>query len=101
MHGRDLRKARPHRDALGPEFLAAPGTDDHIGLPLDHLRHHHDTVLGRALISTIGEDVDAAGDLAIGERHPQKGQPVQLCTSLAIEPTPTPLGPPLTRESSM
>jgi hypothetical protein len=63
LHSWDLRKARPHRDALGPEFFATPGADDHIGLSLDHLRHRHDTVLGCALISTIDEDVSAAGDL--------------------------------------
>jgi hypothetical protein len=64
LHSWDLRKARPHRDAVGPEFFATPpGADDQIGLSLDHLLHRHDTVFGRALISTIGEDVGAAGDL--------------------------------------
>jgi hypothetical protein len=62
-HSRDSRKVRPRRNVLGPELFPAPGADDQIGLPRDYLLGRHNTALGCALISTIGEDVDAAGDL--------------------------------------
>jgi hypothetical protein len=58
-----LRKARPRHNALGAEFLTAPGAYDEIRRSLDHLLRAYDTVPGRALMSTIGEDVDAASDL--------------------------------------
>jgi len=63
LHGWDAVEASPRCNALRPEFLAAPRADDQIGLPYDHVLGCHDTVLGCALISAIGEDVDPAGDI--------------------------------------
>src|SRR6267154_850466 len=63
LHSRGLLEARPCRNALGPKLLATPGADDQIRLPRDHLLGFHNTVLGCALISKLGEDVDATGDL--------------------------------------
>src|SRR3984893_8708595 len=63
LHGRSSIEARPRRNVLGPELFPAPGADDQIGLPRDYLLGRHNTALGCALISKIGEDVDAAGDL--------------------------------------
>jgi hypothetical protein len=50
-------------DALRSEFLPAPRADDQIRFPRHHRLSRHNTVSGRALLPTIEEDVDAAGDL--------------------------------------
>jgi hypothetical protein len=63
LHGRNLLKTGPRRDSLRPKFLAAPRADDQIRLASDHLRSSHNAVLSCALIPTISEDVDAAGNL--------------------------------------
>jgi hypothetical protein len=63
LHGWDAVEASPRCNALRPEFLAAPRADDQIGLPRNDFLNPHHAVPGRALISTIGEDVDAASDL--------------------------------------
>jgi hypothetical protein len=63
QHSLDLRKAWPLRDAFRPEFLAAPGADDQIGFSRHYLPNRHHAVLSCASIPSIGEDVDAAGDL--------------------------------------
>src|SRR6266567_5344382 len=63
LHSRGLREARPRRNPLRPELFAAPGADDQIRLPRDHLLGRHNTVLGCALISKLGKNVDTAGDL--------------------------------------
>src|SRR5580704_1882245 len=63
LHGWDAVEASPRCNVLRPEFLAAPRADDQIRFPRNHLLNHHDTALGGALISAIGENVDAAGDL--------------------------------------
>jgi len=56
-------KPAPRCNALGPKFLAAPRADDQTGLSRDNFLNCHYPVLGCALISAIGENVDAAGDL--------------------------------------
>jgi hypothetical protein len=61
-HSRDLPKASSRRDALRSELLSAPRTDDQVWRLRDHLISRHNTVLGRALVPVIGEDVDAARD---------------------------------------
>jgi hypothetical protein len=53
----------PCRNALGLKFLTAPRANDQIGLPRNYLVSCHNAVLGRALVATIGKNVDAAGDL--------------------------------------
>src|SRR5260370_37096278 len=63
LHGRNAVEASSRRNALRPEFLATPRPNDQIRFPRDHLLSCHNTVLGCALVSMIGEDVDAAGDL--------------------------------------
>src|SRR5205809_704475 len=42
LDGRDLCEAGPRGDLLGPEFLAAPRTDDEVGRPGDDLIRRHD-----------------------------------------------------------
>jgi hypothetical protein len=56
-------KARPRHHPFGPELLAAPGADNQIRLSRDHLIHGCDAIHGGASVCTVGEDVDAAGDL--------------------------------------
>jgi len=56
-------ETRPRRDALGPEFLAAPRANDQIGSLRYDLLSRHDPVSGGALGSAVGKDVDSAGDL--------------------------------------
>src|SRR5215469_16725384 len=63
LHSRYSIEARPRCNSLRPEFLAAPRADDQIGFPLDDLLNRHNAVLGSALVSAIGENVDAAGYL--------------------------------------
>src|SRR3984893_9361643 len=63
LHGWSSIEARPRHHPLGPKLLAAPRPDDEIGLAGNHLPGRHNTVLGCTPIPTIGEDVDAAGDL--------------------------------------
>ena len=62
-HSRDLPKASSRHDALRSELLSAPRADDQVRRLRDHLISRYNTVLGRGLMPTIGEDVDAAGDL--------------------------------------
>jgi hypothetical protein len=63
LHRRSSLEARPRHHPLGPELLAAPGADNQIRLSRDHLIYGHDAILGGASACTVGEDVDAAGDL--------------------------------------
>src|SRR5271165_2493793 len=62
LHGWNLPKTWPRHNPLGPEFLAAPGADDQIGLPRNHLIDRHHAILCCTLTCTISEDVDAACD---------------------------------------
>jgi hypothetical protein len=63
LHGRSSVEASSRCNALRPEPLAAPRADDQIGLPRNRLLNCDHAVFRCALISTIGEDVDAACDL--------------------------------------
>src|SRR3984893_12724463 len=92
LHGRNAVEASPRRNALGSEFLAAPETDDQIRFPRDNLLIFHNTVLRRALISTIGEDVHTAGDLD-EFRYPSNSGDQRLVPFL--EEYPWPLRQPL------
>jgi hypothetical protein len=47
----------------GTLALVANRADDQIGSSLDHFLRSYDAILGCGLISAVGEDVDAAGDL--------------------------------------
>src|SRR5690606_31462451 len=50
-------------DAVGTEFLAAPGAEDEIRRAADDLaRISQDAVLRQRTLGTLGEDVVAAGD---------------------------------------
>ena len=62
-HRRDLPEASSRRDAVRSELLPAPRADDQIRFPRDHLLRRQDAVPGCASMPTIGENVDAAGDL--------------------------------------
>src|SRR5215469_15470782 len=61
-HGGDLTPARPHRDALGPEFLAAPGAEHDIGGAPRHLqRIGDDAVAPERFACELREAVFPAG----------------------------------------
>jgi hypothetical protein len=63
LHGWDSVEANPRRDTLLAEFLAAPRPDNQIRLLRDNFLKCHYPVLGCTLISAIGENVYAAGNL--------------------------------------
>src|SRR5260221_14795849 len=64
LHGRDSVPAGTRGDALGPEFLAAPGADDDVGIAPCDLAGIGDRAPGCGLRSReLREDIFAAGDL--------------------------------------
>jgi hypothetical protein len=63
LPSRDFGKPRPRYDALGPKFLAAPRADDELRRSRYDLLSYDDPVLGSVLVTAVGENIDAAGDL--------------------------------------
>jgi hypothetical protein len=70
LHRRNAVEASPRHDPLWSKFLSTPRANDQIGFPRDYLISCHNAVLDCTLVSTIGEDIDAAGDLDELRNHP-------------------------------
>jgi hypothetical protein len=73
LPSRDFGKPRPRYDAVAPKFLGAPRADDELRRSRYDLLSYDDPVLGSALVSTVGENVDPAGDLDKLRNPPDSG----------------------------
>src|SRR5207302_3163896 len=84
-HGRYGVPARPRRDALGAELLAAPGTQDHVGALLPHRAGIRDHATARGVGKRkLCKNVFAAGD-ADELAHPADGADHRLVPFLEID----------------
>ena len=87
-HGGHVAPARARRHGLGPEFLAAPRTEDHLGRAARHFeRIGDDAILAQRLARQLRKHIVAAGD-ADELRHPADAGDLRLVPFLEIHARP-------------
>src|SRR5687767_1186715 len=87
-YGRNLAPAFAGGDTLGPEFLAAPGSEHDLRVAPDHFRRVGDDAAGRRLrMRALREHILAAGDFD-QLAHPADAADHWLVPFLEVDPRP-------------